>query len=134
MAIADQLEALRRRIDDGGLPDPAIAERAEREAARAALQAELDIMSRRRGRIAADWLAQLAVVSAAVDALVEANIALARIAELDDTAYHAMWQIGSGRPSARLPGALDLPSLPAVAGRSMTLAGQVRALRAEVER
>lgn len=118
MTMTHQLEAIARRLDLAGVPDPAIEARAAREAADTEVAARLAAINAERDRIARDWLSQAARVEAAVSALVDANAELERIADLDDDAYRAAWQLSVGRPAdPRCPGGLPLPILPATLPR-----------------
>jgi hypothetical protein len=123
-----------QRIAAAGLPDPAEEARAAREAERERIEAELAGWRDHRAGLAAEYLGQLTVVTAALNALLDANAELAAISDRDDTAYRAAWQLGAGRPALRLPGALEMPSLITGMGRALSLAGQIAALRAQVER
>jgi hypothetical protein len=129
MAIAEQLEALKRRLDVAGVPDPTIEEREQRAAAQAEAAAAYDTVARRRDVIAAAYVAQLEKVETALAAFVAANDELEAIAAADDDVYHELWQrLVTGRPAdPRGLVALDLPALP------MSLGQQLRRIRAQAE-
>jgi hypothetical protein len=113
-----RLEALEQQLRAGQLAEIAIEDEQKRQRAAERAEAEREVQEQKatlheaRDGVAREWLAQAEKVSAALEALIEANHGLARIADRDDTLYRYLWQLSSGRPGPVLPGALDLPTLP----------------------